>query len=99
MPVRRIWNTLFGPKLMRPELRNEMVRILEEASKGGAKGKIVYFQGEDLLTFEAIGVLEESGALRRESSGQYNITLRGYDYHVELKAPWRYWLVNNWLPA
>ena len=99
MPVRRVWNTPFGPKLMRSELRNEMVRILEEASKGGVEGKIVHFMGESRLGFEAIGVLVESGALRRGSSGQYNITLRGYDYHVELKTPRGYWINKNWFPV
>ena len=99
MLVSRIWNTVFGPKLMRSELRNEMVRILEEASKGGVEGKIVYFMGESRLGFEAIGVLVESGALKEDSSSQYNITLKGYDYHLELKAPCRYWVKKNWFPV
>ena len=99
MFFRKVRDTVFGQELMRPELRKEMIRVLEEASKGGAAGKIVHFGEEDDLGSEAIGVLKDSGALRMGVSDQYNITLNGYDYHLELKTPLRHWFKKNWFPA
>ena len=99
MFVRKVRDTVLGRELMRPGLRKEMIRVLEEASKGGAAGKIVHFGEEDDLGWEAIGVLKDSGALRKGVSGQYNITLSGYAYHMELKTPLRYWFKKNWFPV
>ena len=44
---------------MRPELRNEMLRILEELSKGEIV--VLRFGGEGLI-FEAVYLLTEYGA-------------------------------------
>ena len=38
--------------------------------------------------------------MKEDSSKQYKwITLKGYDYHLELKAPCRYWVKKNWFPV
>ena len=47
---------------MRPELRNEMLRTLEDLSKG--KPLVLHF-GDDGLIFEAVDLLTEYGALAR----------------------------------
>ena len=82
---------------MRPELRTEMLRILEELSEG----EIVVLQwGDERLSFEAVSLLEEHGALEEtESTSSYRITISGYDYYQELKAPWVYWFTKNWFPV
>ena len=47
---------------MRAELRNEMLRVLEESFKGDSEG-IILLMGDNPLTFEAVRLLEEYGAL------------------------------------
>ena len=84
---------------MRSELRVEMLRILEELSKGDDARVTVTFGSHDRLTFEAIGLLVEHGALWEESLKVYKITLRGYDYYEALKTPKSYWAKRNWFPV
>lgn len=84
---------------MRPELREEMLRILDELSEGKAERIALAFGKQSLLTIEAIDLLEESGALQEIAAKQYKITVQGYDYRKKLKAPWRYWLGKNWFPV
>ena len=82
---------------MRPELRNEMLRILEEFFKG--KTLVLHF-GDEGLIFEAVYLLTECGALEEtESTSSYRITIPGYDYYQKLKAPRVYWLRKNWFPV
>ena len=82
---------------MRPELRNEMLRILEERSKGKFAGQ--HF-GSEGLNIEAVYLLTDYGALEgTESTRPYRITIRGYDYYQKLKAPRVYWLRKNWFPV
>ena len=82
---------------MRPELRNEMLRTLEDLSKG--KPLVLHF-GDDGLIFEAVNLLTEYGALEEtESTSSYRITIPGYDYYQKLKAPRVYWLRKNWFPV
>ena len=82
---------------MRPKLRNEMLRILEELSKGEVG--VLYFEGGG-PTVEAVYLLEEYGALKgTESTSAYKITIPGYDYYQKLKAPRVYWLRKNWFPV
>ena len=82
---------------MRPELRNEMLRILEELSNG--KEQYLYFEGGG-PTVEAVYLLEKYGALEEtESTSSYRITMPGYDYYQKLKAPRVYWLRKNWFPV
>lgn len=79
---------------MRPELRTEMLRILEEASKGES---VLMMQGEKRRK-NAASILEAHGALRKNNSS-YRITASGLHYYDELKSPKVYWLKNNWFPV
>ena len=81
---------------MRVELRNEMLRILEELSKGG--GFTLYFADRP-LTYEAVRLLAEHGAVEELSSSYYGITISGYDYYEELKSPRVRWAKKNWFPV
>ena len=84
---------------MRRELRTEMLRILEELSKGKVDGMALLFEENGRLTLEAIGLLVEHGALERAGGTllrDYRITISGYDYYKKLKAPGVYWFKNNW---
>ena len=82
---------------MRPELRNEMLRILEELSTG--EEVVLYFAGGG-PTVEAVYLLAEYGALEETQSGSsHRITIPGYDYYQKLKAPRVYWLRKNWFPV
>ena len=84
---------------MRPQLRTEMLSILEELSKGKLEGVILNFGG-DPLKFEAVYLLLEHGALEEtESSSSYRVTISGYDYYQELKSPRVYWIKKNWFPV
>ena len=98
MPVRRIWNTLFGPKLMRPELRKEMLRTLEDLSKTETEA-VSIGPGVGSLRVEAIQLLFGNAALSEVIADKYRITLRGYEYYKELKAPRKYWVKKNWFPV
>ena len=80
---------------MRPELRKEMLRILEQSSDGKM---IVLTLGDDILTHEAVRLLESHGALDTYRSSN-RITVTGYDYYQELKSPRFYWLRQNWFPV
>ncbi len=79
---------------MRPELREEMLRILEELSKGEPIGMTF---GDSSLTIEAIPLLVEHGAVSNSANGAYKITTLGYEYYKQLKSPLPYWLKENWL--
>ena len=81
---------------MRAELRNEVLCVLEALSKGEI---ITMHMGDSKLTFEAISLLEEHRVLKEESTSSYRITLSGYDYYQQLKAPRIYWLKQNWFPV
>ena len=82
---------------MRPELRNEMLRILEQSSKGEI---VVPRFGSGRLTIEAVYLLAEYGALEKTGSASpHRITIPGYDYYQKLKAPRVYWLRKNWFPV
>ena len=79
---------------MRSELRNEMLRVLEEAQ--GVDGIVLSFGKHQELTIEAVQLLEAYGALWRRESDRYTITIHGYKYREALKAPRGYWLEKNW---
>ena len=82
---------------MRPELRNEMLRILEESSNGKP---LFLHLGSDRLIVEAVNLLTEYGALEgSDSTSSHMITILGYDYYQKLKAPRVYWLWKNWFPV
>ena len=84
---------------MRSELRKEMIRVLESSSNAGLEGLILASGRHSALALEAIGLLEEVGALWEVEKNRYLITIRGYDYIQELKAPKRYWVRQNWFPV
>ena len=74
-----------------------MLRILEERFKGEM---LPLHFGDEGLTFEAVYLLREYGALEEtESTSSYRITIPGYDYYQKLKAPRVYWLRKNWFPV
>ena len=74
-----------------------MLRILEERFKGEM---LPLHFGDEGLTFEAVYLLKEYGALEEtESTSAYMITIPGYDYYQKLKAPRVYWLRKNWFPV
>ena len=81
---------------MRADLRNEVLRILEELSKG--EGIVLHF-GDQGLTFEAVYLLAEYGAVEEQETGYYRVTISGYDYYQKLKAPRVYWAKKNWFPV
>ena len=84
---------------MRAELRNEMLRVLEESFKGDSEG-IILLMGDNPLTFEAVRLLEEYGALwKKTPQSQHAITISGYDYYQKLKTPRIYWAKKNWFPV
>ena len=83
---------------MRPELRKEMLRILEELSKAETEA-VSFGPGVGSLTVESIQLLFGNGALSEEIANKYRITIRGYDYYQEMKAPRKYWVKKNWFPV
>ena len=84
---------------MRPELRTEMLRILEELTTGKEDGVQVHREGEgDRLKSKAADLLKEHGALEKVNDNYYRITISGYDYYQELKSPEIYWFKKNWFP-
>ena len=83
---------------MRPELHTEMLRILQELSKG-EKMSTAFSSKDDKLKDEAVQLLEEHGALNGSNFFGYRITVSGYDYLEELKGPKRYWAKKNWFPV
>ena len=83
---------------MRPELRKEMLRILEELSKAETEVLSLAF-GENPLTFGAVQLLKGIGALEEEQANVYRITIQGYAYYQELNAPRAYWIRKNWFPV
>lgn len=83
---------------MRPELRTEMLRILEDFTEGKSE-TLPLSLGSDSLTVSAALLLAEYGALDRRDPGDFRITILGYDYYEKLKSPKRYWVKNNWFPV
>ena len=81
---------------MRPELRSEMLDLLKEALRK-PEGIVRGFGKNQGLTFEALDLLAELGALQRKHAGHYTITVSGYDYYRKLKTPRVYWLRSNLL--
>lgn len=81
---------------MRPELRTEMIDLLEEA-QSKPEGIVRGFGPNQGQTFEALDLLEERGDLQRKATGHWTITIQGYDYYKELKAPRTAWLKANLL--
>ena len=80
---------------MPPELRKEMLRILGELYNAEGMGYPLSL-GDPPQTVDAVLMLEGIGALSKES---HRITLAGYEYYEQLKAPRRYWLKQNWFPV
>ena len=83
---------------MRSELRKEMLRILEELSNPEAK-PYVYEATTPRLTVDAVELLRGAKAISEKGSDPGKITIQGYDYYRQLKAPRRYWLEQNWFPV
>ena len=81
---------------MRPELRTEMLCILEEAMSK-PEGIVRGFRKNQDLTLVALDLLEERGDLQRKSASHWTITIQGYEYYKELKAPRIAWLKANLL--
>ena len=79
---------------MRPELRNEMLRILANAEEGHV---ITRHFGMPAIELEALDMLEDAGAVSMEA-GYAKLTIDGYDYYQELKRPRRYWLGKHVTP-
>ena len=85
-------DTIFGAKLMRPELRDEMLRILEALANGDWRAAVRNF-GMPLLTLEAIDFLEESGTIGMKGNRPF-ITTTGYDHLKASQRPWLKVLTN-----
>lgn len=83
---------------MRPELRDEMLRILKEFVTGEREILAPTFGSMSSLGFEAIELLKSNGALSEVSHKQYRITIRGYDYFEELRKPRIYRFNKRTLP-
>ena len=81
---------------MRAELRKEMLRLLKEHSRGET---VVNPMGQSDLTYEALHLLREHGALEGKNISVCRITISGYDYYQQLKAPRKYWAKKNWFPV
>ena len=79
---------------MRPELRKEVLRILEELSTGNWQVTLLT-TGTPLVTHEAVDLLEESGAIWGRGSRKI-VTTRGYEHLEGLNAPRRFWFKKNW---
>ena len=84
---------------MQPELRKEMLRVLEELANGEAGHRITSNFKTPVITYEAVRLLEGIDALSVNSPSDARITIQGYDYYEKLKAPRAYWLKNNWFPV
>ncbi len=83
---------------MRSELRAEMISILEELAN--AKGEAVSLRfGLSPVKLEGIELLTGIDALTENTASNFKITLRGYDYYRQLKAPRAYWAQKNWFPV
>ena len=83
---------------MRPELRDEMLRILEEFVTGERELLAPTFGTTSRLEIEAIGLLTGVGALSEVGPKMYKVTIRGYDYYEELKGPRTYRFRKRWIP-
>ena len=81
---------------MRAELRSEVLGILKELTEGN-RHVITLPVGTSLRT-DAVFLLEEHGALEGRGGG-YRITISGYDYYDQLKAPRAHWVKKNWFPV
>ena len=79
---------------MRPELRNEMLRILANAEEGHV---LTRHFGMSAIELEALDLLEDAGVVSMES-GYAKLTIDGYDYYQELKGSRRYWLRKHVTP-
>ena len=79
---------------MRPELRNEMLRILANAEEGRVLTR--HFGMSDIER-EALDLLEDAGAVSMES-GYAKLTMDGYDYYQELKGSRGYLLRKHVTP-
>ncbi len=85
---------------MRPELREEILRILGKlADPREEQFALTVFFGDPAITHEVVGLLTASGALLEVGTSAYAITIPGYDYYERLHAPRRHWLSNNWFPV
>ena len=83
---------------MRPELRDEMLRILGEFVTGEREILAPTFGPTSRLELEAIGLLTGVGALSEVGPKRYKVTIRGYDYYEELKGPRIYRFRKRWIP-
>ena len=84
---------------MTPELRKEMLRVLKELSNAEVGSGIPLVLNTPVITREAVRLLREVDALSGRGTDHAMITMRGYAYYQELKAPRRYWLSQNWFPV
>ena len=75
-----------------------MLRILEEQSDADGK-PLVLTMGIPALRHDASNLLKGVGALSEDGSGIFRISIRGYEYYQELKAPRGYWIKKNWFPV
>ena len=83
--------------MIRPELREEMLHILEDVA--GAPVPTMFPWDTFDPRWHAVGLLLGHGALTEVTARAYAITLGGYAYYEELKTPRRYWLKQNWFPV
>ena len=84
---------------MRPELRKEILRILDDLSSG-ASGHVSLTFRTSPLTIEAVQQLSDRGALSKlGGSKAYRITGEGYDYYQQLKARPTYRLKKTVAPT
>ena len=83
---------------MRPELRDEMLRILKEFVSGEREILAPTFGSMSSLGFEAIELLKSNSTLAEVGHKQYRITIQGYDYYEELRKPRIYRFKKRALP-
>ncbi len=82
---------------MRPELRKEMLRLLQELSNSESSGVLPLTFGTSALTLEAVRLLEDIGAVSRMSGG-ISITSHGYTYLQKSKFRPALWIRDHMIP-
>ena len=80
---------------MRPELRREVLRILEALNKGEWQAAIRR-AGRSELEFEAIDYIESSGLIAAQRNRPPFMNATGYEFLQEANASWMYRFMKNW---
>ena len=82
---------------MRPDLRKEVLRILEGLANGNWEVALRPNERQP-ITFEAIALLQGSGAILGNRD-RFIVTIIGYEYKQKIEAPVKFWFKKNWFPV